>query len=74
MYRGLSDRYDMACEVVSFSIVLRVYAPDSGVARCDTTRNHDKSRDPRNVPVLETHSSEHLPKCVVLYVFGNFNR
>jgi hypothetical protein len=24
------------------------------VARCDTKRNHDKSRDSRNAPVLET--------------------
>jgi hypothetical protein len=36
------------------------------VARCDATRYHEKSRDSRNAPVIETHSTEHLPKRVVL--------
>jgi hypothetical protein len=37
------------------------------VARCDTTRNQDKSCDSRNAPVLGTFNTEHLPKCVVLH-------
>jgi hypothetical protein len=39
------------------------------VARCDTARNDDKSRDSRNAPVLGTHSTENVPKCVVLHNF-----
>jgi hypothetical protein len=63
----------MAREVVSFSIVLTMYACDVEgvegpvVAWCDTTRNRDKSRHSRSAHFPETHSIEHLPKCMVLH-------
>jgi hypothetical protein len=37
------------------------------VARCDTTRNHDKSRDSRVAPVRGTLNTKHLPNYVVLH-------
>jgi hypothetical protein len=62
-------------EDVSFSIVLTLHAHvdegkgGSGRGTVYAPLNHDKSQDSRNAPGLETHRTEQLPQCMLLYNF-----